>query len=966
MLLSTNKHKNFTCKFHPAIKKQTILRMSQPFATMRRCVLLLLVNLIVSLPTTASEPFFLKNYTKQEYQAANQNWSVAQDTGGNLYFANHIGLLEFDGVTWTLYPSPGNALIRTVTVGSESRIFTAGYRELGFWERNELGRLVYHSLKKEVDQNFDTNEEFWNIVTSGNNVYFQSFSKIYVYDGQRFVIIKPDGFINSISKGGDRIFVNVMDRGIYQIVNNQLSEYLVDPFFNKKEIRFILNLKPNENLIGTSNGGLMLFDGIKLKEWTPEQTGYFRKNLINHGCVTADQKIVIGTILDGVSVFDYSGKLIYRINKQKGLQNNTVLGLLADANQNIWVALDEGIDFISFQPDPSYTIVERPELGAVYTAAVYNHKLYLGTNQGLYFKPETPDDRAFELVPGTQGQIWDCKVLDERLFINHNKNTFMIKGDRISRLANLSGGFSIIKNPLYPNKLVQSTYSNLIFYRKQEAEWQLDKIIYPFSDLIRYIEIDHFGNYWASHMYQGAFRLRFDQNDSLTYSRYYGLNTFGQVSKIGVFTVENRIVFTTGDKLYTYDDLKDTITGYDLMNEKLGKFRTASRIVSAPENRYWFITGEALGLFQIQNSSVKKIKEYPVALFDNRLIIGYENVVPLGPDEAILCLENGYALLNPNTISPTSQISGKKPELRRFTISGSNDQSADLPLKNDMFVLKNNRNNLQLRFSFPFFSYEQIKYQYLIEGLDQQWSESLQKPILNLKRVPVGNFKIRVKAINSWGESSQENVTLVEILPPWYWSGPAIFVYLLLILIGLYLFRRSIILRIRKKESRDHEDKERELIQLRNEKLQADLMFKSSELASSTMLLIKKNEFLMKVKETLHHHKEQLGVRYPDKYYDALVQKIDDNIANQDEWKVFEANFERAHEQFVKNLKENHKDLTPSDLRLCAFLRMNLSSKEIAPLLGISVRGVENHRYRLRKKLNLDLDCNLTDFIIQL
>jgi DNA-binding CsgD family transcriptional regulator len=132
------------------------------------------------------------------------------------------------------------------------------------------------------------------------------------------------------------------------------------------------------------------------------------------------------------------------------------------------------------------------------------------------------------------------------------------------------------------------------------------------------------------------------------------------------------------------------------------------------------------------------------------------------------------------------------------------------------------------------------------------------------------------------------------------------------------------------------------------------------------MLLIKKNEFLMKVKETLHHHKEQLGVRYPDKYYDALVQKIDDNIANQDEWKVFEANFERAHEQFVKNLKENHKDLTPSDLRLCAFLRMNLSSKEIAPLLGISVRGVENHRYRLRKKLNLDLDCNLTDFIIQL
>lgn len=68
----------------------------------------------------------------------------------------------------------------------------------------------------------------------------------------------------------------------------------------------------------------------------------------------------------------------------------------------------------------------------------------------------------------------------------------------------------------------------------------------------------------------------------------------------------------------------------------------------------------------------------------------------------------------------------------------------------------------------------------------------------------------------------------------------------------------------------------------------------------------------------------------------------------------------------MKTLKDKYPDLTPSDLRLCAFLRMNLASKEIAPLLGISVRGVENHRYRLRKRLNLDADSNLTEFMIKL
>jgi DNA-binding CsgD family transcriptional regulator len=193
----------------------------------------------------------------------------------------------------------------------------------------------------------------------------------------------------------------------------------------------------------------------------------------------------------------------------------------------------------------------------------------------------------------------------------------------------------------------------------------------------------------------------------------------------------------------------------------------------------------------------------------------------------------------------------------------------------------------------------------------------------------------------------------------------AFLIYILAIFAGLMLFRRAVIARTRQKESREREEKERELIQLRNEKLQADLTFKSKELANSTMSIIKKNEFLMDLKEMLYKQKEQLGSRYPDKYYDNLVRKIDDNMSSQDDWKVFDTNFERAHEQFIQKLKDNYPDLTPGDLRLCAFLRMNLSSKEIAPLLGISVRGVENHRYRLRKKLNLDADSNLTEFIIR-
>ena len=204
------------------------------------------------------------------------------------------------------------------------------------------------------------------------------------------------------------------------------------------------------------------------------------------------------------------------------------------------------------------------------------------------------------------------------------------------------------------------------------------------------------------------------------------------------------------------------------------------------------------------------------------------------------------------------------------------------------------------------------------------------------------------------------------MLPPWYASTTAILIYILLFTGVLLLFRRWGIRMTKRKVQEQHEKREQELTRLRNAKLRDEVEHKSRELASSTMSIIKKNEFLMDLKSIIEKQKNELGSRYPDKYYNYLNKKIDENISNQDDWQVFENNFERAHEQFFTKIKSNYPDLTPGDLRLCAYLHMNLSSKEIAPLLGISVRGVENHRYRLRKKMNLEHDNNLIDMINRL
>ena len=154
-------------------------------------------------------------------------------------------------------------------------------------------------------------------------------------------------------------------------------------------------------------------------------------------------------------------------------------------------------------------------------------------------------------------------------------------------------------------------------------------------------------------------------------------------------------------------------------------------------------------------------------------------------------------------------------------------------------------------------------------------------------------------------------------------------------------------------------------MQLKNEKLQNEISHKSIQLANYTMSIIRKNELLMNMKDEIIHQKQELGQRFPDYYYRKLLKMLDQEISSEEDWKRFEFHFDQAHSNFFKRIKQQYPDLTQADLKLCAYLRLNLTSKEIAPLLNISIRSVEVRRYRLRKRLNLDREENLVEFLLE-
>jgi len=909
------------------------------------------------------------SFDQMAYDGARQNWSVSAAKNGKIYFANHTGLLAFDGTNWELNSVPSETILRSVKVDNDSVIYTGGYEELGYWKIDKYGKLNYTSLNPISEKYFLPNIEFWNIAVQDDYVYFQSFPRILCYHGDSISSLNFSGHIHVMNKVNDKVLVAIRDKGIFELKNGSFSEFIQDEKLKGKTIKFMLPFKQNQILIGTAANGIFLWNGKELSIWNEKWTEYFSKNELNRACLLSNDKIVIGTLVDGISVFNLNGDLLMRANTQNGLLSNTILGIEADEWNNVWLALDIGIGFVTENENRGFVIDKLPGTGAIYSTAILGDKLYLGTNQGLFVKDIDFDKNEIWLVPESQDQIWDLKVSDNQLLVGHNQGTYVLNDNKLVRLSTETGAFNFIEDPFHPELLLQSTYNSIVVFERKKNGIEFRNLINGFTDLIRYIQFDHFGNLWASHMHRKIYKLTIDdERRKIIGKKEYGKEIFEKDFGIHVFQVENRVVFTTVDQLYTYDDLNDTIIPYESLNTAIGDYVSAHRIIEAPNHHYWFISEEKIGLFSIFQDDVKQLREFPTSLFNNPMLVeGFENLLPLSEYSAILCLQNGIAYLDASITNPTTNlIKNYAPSIRKIQLSNNRDRTYLLPLDTTDIRIRHTFNNVSFQVAFPLLSELPVSYKYYLKGLQLEWSEKTNNTEFNFERLPKGNYEFQVKAVDLWGNESKIYSFPFEIRPPLTASGGAIFFYIILMVSALLIFRNWGIRQTQKKEQMQHESREKELIRLRNEKLRDEVQHKSKELASSTMAIIKKNEFLLDLKNIINRQKTELGSRYPDKYYNYLNNKIDENISSQDDWKIFENNFERAHEQFFNKMKEQYPDLTSSDLQLCAYLRMNLSSKEIAPLLGISVRGVENHRYRLRKKMNLEHDESLTDQILSI
>jgi DNA-binding CsgD family transcriptional regulator len=707
-----------------------------------------------------------------------------------------------------------------------------------------------------------------------------------------------------------------------------------------------------------------------------------KKAEINRAIISPDGIIVLGSILNGITAINRSGKKLWTLNTSNVLQNNTVLGMYCDRDNNLWLALDKGISLIQLNSSIRYIHSFSPSVGAIYSLSYNEPNLYIGTNQGLYKAELSPDKKSIrnlQLEPKIKGQVWSVNQFDNQQICGNNEETYDVSKNGTSILSPVKGGICIKKGIIHGKEvLVQGTYTQLCIYEKVNGNWKFSHAVENFVNPIRYIEIDYTGTIWASHMHQGLYAIQLSP-DLRKIDHITTFNSLDQKHRytINVFSINNRVVFTDNTAFYTYDDIQKKIIPYDELNKSLGYFAHAYRVCHFKSDLYWFILDGEAALVQVKTGAIKLLDVVQYALFLNQTVDEYQNIVPISDDECVFTLENGLALYHTDNLKTKTLHTS----LRMKSIQTSDAESKEivfLPLSDGSKTSTPfRRNNIIFTVFYPQYNnLNNINFRYKLEGLDEVWSEATPSSQKGYNYLPHGEYTFKVRVLTKSGIKLSEVNYTFEVAPPFYLSIAAKILYALLIVlfgIGVYYFilrlihikKEKVLVEQKEIRRKEIEKREQQIIALENEKLESELTVKSKELAVSTMTIIKKNEILATIKEEVILQKEALGAQYPNKYYDKLIRLLDENLSSEDDWAIFQTNFDRIHENFFRNLHLKFSDLTSNDLRFCAYLRLNLSSKDIAHLMNISLKGVEVGRYRVRKKIGIPSTKSLTEFMIE-
>lgn len=938
-------------------------------------------------PTKAAAQWnhFVTNFKKELYGRGAQTWQISSFDDNYLYFANKNGLLEYNGSDWKLFQLNNQTDVRSIHVSKKKkRIYVGGESEFGYLAPDAKGQLIYTQLSKALTRDLSLFGGYWGIYEVDNILYYVSDRHIVKQIDDEFTLIESDYKIDCSALVNNVLFLGTFD-GIKILVGNTFLSLPGGDILKEKTIRRII---PYEGgiLIATALDGLFVLQDKEIKPLITGHEDFMKQNEL-FSLDVSNSYLAIGTIHKGLLLLNRSDFSAQYYNEDNGLQNNTVLSLYFDNRQNIWLGLDNGIDYIAADSPLTNLYTYPNSKGAGYVSLISDDKIYLGTNRGLYYTEWpirfTEKGVNLQFISNLSGQVWSLASYNNEIFCMHDKGLFTIKGNKAELIPGLRGAINFIPHETDPHKCWISTYDSFFLLQKENGKWGIFKQFLEIINWPKNVVFESPEIIWVRKLNEGMNRIVLDTvnykiKESRTYTSKEGLTS---VTNLYANKIKDELYFTTDSGVFFYDKRADKIIKSKAFNDVFIKGTT---VLSEQGNRLYGMSSKGIQTSTLETTEILSHPNlFPFSRSKVDFIRYYETMDIINDSLIIIPNEHGFALLN--TACPV-QVEKNDLYIKSVSITYPSDSLIyeNNYLNNNLFPRIEFKNNaIRIAYDVRAFGQDKsVKFRYRLSP-DQLWSTLTFSTIKEYNNLREGDYRFELEAFYANGEISATNFSFT-ILPPWYRSIYAWMVYFLLFLGFIWLVYRLEERRIIYRKKKELAEKEREImlmeqefmkedlrkeqkiIELKNENLEQELKHKSQEMANLMMNFSRKNEILMDIKDELSkvmgEMKAEAFVK-PRRMLVSLNNQIDSNIQSDDMFKKFEEEFDLVHNKFISKLRIKHPDLNVSEIKMCSYLKMDLSSKEIAPLLNMSVRGVETLRYRLRKKFELNREDNLIEYL---
>lgn len=889
---------------------------------------------------------FVENFTKSEYSGDNQVWNVEQGRDKAVYFANNHYLLRYDGVKWEKNTLPNKTIIRSIYTEAD-RVYSGSYKDFGYWTRS-AGKMLYHPLSTEsLFSGFSGNEEIWKIFRFGKKLCFQSFNALYFSEnGKNSKLAFPSQISYCyIIKG--RLYAATVSNGIYELKGNTFVPVTAWNAL-KGSVVHSMSEYSGRIFIFTKNDGIFIADENGLTPWNSPVNAVVKDEVILSARFIGKDKLAIGTSRQGLYIVNLTAHTYQNINRKNSLKNNAVLSICADGEGDLWLGLDNGISHIEINSPVEIFTDNSGVLGSVYSLSTFTGGYLLVTNHGIF----TYEHNMLSGVPNSQGQVWDVYKNGNDFILGHNDGTYVYNNHTLQKMSPVNGGWKFLKSR-YEGVYFQANYSGIAVYKdiNNLSDFKkLSKIQKP----IRNIAQNHPGELWAADNYRSLYRITYDQDFNVKeVENISEKNKIKSDYGVKIFSFRDQILFFIDGFWYTYNTLSGKLEKNSVFNDEFGRISDVIPI----DNENFMVFKNGLLYIVAQHDKGFSWRVIPEKYYQGRLII--ENIqIYATPEKIYVNLDDGFLALN-RKLPPID-----KPEIKT-------EAFYENELVTDQTTIKYN-NSIEIDVIPSWFGFKKPDLMYSFDGGKTLTPIGSGKIILN--NLASGTYNMELFYGNGINQQKVGEYSFY-VNRPWYFSWYMIVAYLLFTALVFFLYYRWNHLKYLQKVRLNEEEMrhrtqilelehqgEMKLRQQEYEKhrLEMEVQTKASEVAGKSLSIAKHSEMIESIQEVLDDEKEAA------KLVSRIRKIIKTSTISKNEWQSFEKNLIKSHEEFVTRLTAKYPALTPKDIKLCIYLKMNLSSKEIAPLMNISFRGVELHRYRLRKKLDIGTEESLTRFMINI